>query len=221
MNALPGIQLSWDESTESLDTFLRYAIYRREQGETWVRISRTTDRSRTYYADYTVAPGIIYEYAVTQIVDVAGDEVESDFPTAVQSSVTFGHLFIHDTNAPENYTELAVQAQQMAPVQDIAYLQPFSTQTPSARVGNVQQAVYTASLAGAWDETDDAIAKGQWRALLNLMTRQRTYGAVLCARQTRDVRLFCMLEAPQRSDAPVAFAQTLQLREVDFDEAVD
>lgn len=224
MNALPVIYLSWNQSTEPLASFLRYCVYRRELGEgenAWLRLARITDRSRTYFEDHQAGAGVTYEYAVTQVSDSSGEEVESDFPTPVQASLTINSLFIHDAAAPEHYAELLAATQEVNVEQDIAYLQPWSGQAPVAHVGNVEARTFVATVRGQWNHSNGAISREQYLALRNLQERQRTNGAVLVARQGRDIRLFCQLEMLRRADEAVNFSQSLRLKEVDYQEAVD
>lgn len=225
MNGLPGIYLTWTESAELMTVFLRYQVYRRTLGQgdaDWVALARgrITDRGLTFYQDYTVAAGVTYEYAVTQITEVGGEEVESAFPTAVQATATFSQLYVHDVAAPQNYANLMAQAQQVEPVQEIAYLQPFSRTVPSARVGNVLQTVYRASLKGQWDHSAGELAREQWDALMTLLARQRDAGAVLCIRQGSGLRFFGVMEAPRRSDESASqFQEEVRFREVHYTEA--
>lgn len=225
MNPLPRVSLQWTASSVALDDFLHYQVWRRVSGQTEaeaIRLStgRITDRSRTFYDDYTVASGVVYEYNITQLSDVSGETVESDFGTWVQVSATFGQLYVHDVASPQYYANLMAQAQQMNPVQEMAFLQPFSRAAPSARVGDVLQTVYQASLRGSWGNARGEIARQQWDALMTLLARQRDAGAVLCIRQAQGVRFFGVMEAPSRSDeAAGQFREEVRFREVHYPEA--
>lgn len=226
MNPLPRVSLQWPEVSTSLDDFLHYQVWRRVAGQTdaeAVRLlaGRITDRSRTFYDDYTVASGVVYEYNVTQTVEVSGEDVESDFGDWVQASVAFRQLYVHDAAAPQYYANLLVQAQQVGPVQEMAYLQPFGRGVPSARVGDVLQETYRASLGGSWTHERGEVAREQWEALMVLLARQRDASAVLCVRQAHGVRFFGVMEAPTRSDESAGqFREDVRFREVDYKEAL-
>lgn len=217
MNALPNIYLTWDPSVEPLDTFLRYQVYRRIAGASeWSKLARITDRGVAFYVDYTAGSALTYQYAVTQVRDVAGEEVESAFPTPVEAALVIRSVFIHDVSAPENYVELAGHAMSTGISQEIVYKQVWSRRLPTAHVGNALQESYDIEAAEGWDESAEV-----WRALRNLIDRQRTTGAVLMARQYRDVRLFGVIESPSRMDDVVLFRTKLRFRERHYTEEVD
>ena len=133
MNALPGAYLTWTTSVEPLTSFLRYLVYRRKTGDTaYTRVGRITDRSLTSFQDYTLASGVSYDYAVTQVSSASGEEVESTFPTAATASVTIRSTFIHDVAAPANYVEILAEGQSVSPEQDVAYLQVWGRNQPTA-----------------------------------------------------------------------------------------
>lgn len=221
---LPRIYLSWDQSAESLDAFLRYQVYRRvsDSGAAWSKRARITDRAITFWSDELCASGVTYEYIVTQVIDVAGEEVESDEPSAVSGTVVINDLFVHDVRNPSNYAQVHVPAQQVRVVQPAAFVQPWSRQAPTAHIGNVQYQEYSVSMTGVWESASDPeLGSEQWDALVALVTAQRTTGAILMARQGRGVALFGRLEGPQRSDAPITIAEEIRFRETYYREEVD
>jgi hypothetical protein len=215
---LPGLYLTWDESSEPLASFLRYQVYRRELGETdWTALDdgRITDRSLTSYQDFAVAGGVTYEYAVTQWSDSSGEELESDFPTAVQASLTIHDLFIHDITSPGNYAQVHVQQQSIDTAQDIQYLQTWEKQAPTAHVGNQKARSLDVPLLGQWLADGSSLNRDLYRALDSLIDRQRTEGSSMLARQGRDVFLYCVIDGFSREDSPMQFNQRLRLREVE------
>ena len=217
MNTLPNIYLTWDPSTESLDTFLRYQVYRRPFGESdWTKLARITDRSIAFYNDYSAGSGIVYQYAVTQVRDVAGEEVESAFPAAVEADLIIRSVFIHDVGAPSHYVELAGHSMRAAIEQPIVYKQIWSRRAPTAHVGNVLAERYEIEVTEGWDESAEI-----WRATRDLIDRQRSTGATLMARQYRDVRVFGVIESPGRDDAQVLYTEGLRFSEVHHNEEVD
>lgn len=222
--SLPRIYLTWDQSAESLDSFLRYQVYRRVQdsGDDWSKRARITDRAITFWSDERCASGVTYEYIVTVVADVFGEDIESDEPSAVSGIVVINDLFIHDVRNPSNYAQVRVPAQQVRVVQPAAFVQPWSRQAATAHIGNVQYTEYSVSMRGVWESAaNPELAREQWDALVDLVTAQRTEGAILMARQARDVALFGRLEGPQRSDAPVAITEEIRFRETYYREEVD
>lgn len=215
MNPLPGVIVTWAESAEPLLSFIRYNIYRRELGDTdWNLIAFYADRSRVFHQDYETEWEVVYEYAITQISDAAGEEVESDFPDAVQSSSTWNNLFIHDRDTPSYFAELLVQGQRISgPDIEVTYLTPFNSSLPSAHVGNKLTRVFSASLTGQWDHSSGFLSKEQYNAMKALAERQ-IGGSVLVARHPSDIFLYCILEGLTREDKDYNFSQSLQLREV-------
>lgn len=221
---LPRIYITWDQSAESLDSFLRYQVYRRVQGSgaDWSKRARITDRAITFWSDELCASGVTYEYIVTQVIDVAGEEVESDEPSAVSGMVVINDLFIHDVRNPSNYAQVHVPAQQVRVVQPAAFVQPWGRRAPTAHIGRVQYTEYSVSMVGIWESGNDpSVGPEQWDALVALVTAQRVSGAVLMARQGRGVALFGQLDGPQRSDAPLIIAEELRFRETYYREEVD
>lgn len=220
MNALPGAYVTWTESAEPLEDFQRYILYRRELGDAdWVARARITDRSITYFQDYRVGSGTTYEYAVTQVSDASGEEVESDFPTAASTVVTITSFFIHDDAAPENYVEVVAQGQRVTRKPDAQYLQVWGRQQPTAHVGQALSDGLQVSLRGVWNATADSVNRATWDGVKALMERQRLYGSVFMARQGRDVRAFCAIDSLDRTDEPMAFGLTVSLTETYLDEA--
>lgn len=69
--------------------FLAWCIYRREYGTTdWNLLTRITKTSDIVtYRDYTAGAGVLYQYAVTQLVDRFGDYVESAISNSTVLSV--------------------------------------------------------------------------------------------------------------------------------------
>jgi len=215
MAALPALTVSWDESAQALDTFLRYNGYRRIAGDAdWVRIFTITDRSLTSYADYSVGSAITYEYAVTVVAEVGGEEVEGDFPTAVSSTIQVHSVFIHSFLHPEVYVELQAHTQDVGVEQDIAYAQVWGRTARTAHFGPREEDVVSVGWSDAWFQGDE-----HWEAVRELLTRQRA-GDTLVMRQHRGVRLFGVLEAPGRGDAPVMYNGSLRFRATHFTEVV-
>lgn len=218
MNALPNIYLTWDPSTESLDTFLRYQVYRRELGASeWTKLARITDRGVAYYNDYGARSGTTYEYAVTQVKDVAGEEVEGVFPAPVQAQLAIVSIFVHALASPSVYAELDADRASYAREQDIAYVLPASRRVPTPHVGRRRQRVVRAEMGDeAWDDSAEI-----WRAVEDLQEAQYALGSKLMLRGPRDLAFVAALESPERDDRHVAYGASLTLREVYHREEVD
>ena len=217
MNALPGAYLTWATSVEPLTSFLRYLVYRRKTGDTaYTRVGRITDRSLTSFQDYTLASGVSYDYAVTQVSSASGEEVESAFPTAATASVTIRSTFIHDVAAPANYVEILAEGQSVSPEQDVAYLQVWGRNQPTAHVGKRLANVIEVAGTRSW-LTDSAV----WLAIETLQIRQRDNGATLCLRQNRIPRVYGQIASAGRDDSGVVrYGLKLRFSETYFDESV-
>ncbi len=215
---LPHAYLTWTESAVALATFLRYQVYRRVQGDTsWTKIARITDRSITSFQDYNIGgESETYEYAVTQVQDVSGEEVESAFPTAVSATVTIDSVFLGDVAAPDYYVEIIGDAQRVASQPQLAYVQPWSRTSPTAHVGPALGQGIEVVWRTSWEDRANC-----WRTLLTLLERQKDNGSVFMVRHGRDVRSFCVIEGLERGDEFVAYDGRVTLREVHYREEVD
>lgn len=211
---LPGIYISWDESAEPLPTFIGYRVYKRELGETsWTNIELISDRSRPYTTVYSVKSGTVYELGVSVVAEVSGDEVESAIST-VQSSVVFVDSFLHDTSSPGYYTDLNVVAQSYPVDQDVQFVQPAGRSAPIAHVGRRRVKNLRVTLGA------ELHGEGPWDALEMLVDRQFAAGSVLCYRDGLGTLVYCQLVTPQRGDQPVIYGTQLDLRQVNYSEAL-
>jgi len=216
--ALPHNYLTWDPVTTPLTEFIRYNVLRRENGQTsWTRLKVITDRTLTFYQDYTAESDTLYEYAVTQTKMVGTEELDSNVPTPVTAQLTITSFFLHDTAAPENYVELKARALQVAPDQEVQYVLPWGRRRPTAHIGNKNTSALSFDVYRSWqDELEEA-----WEALTNLQQRQRDNGAVICARQQLGVRFFTQIEKIGRDHRVGQLTRvSVQLREVNYDEEV-
>lgn len=217
-NPLPGAYLTWEPTEESGDAFLRYQVYRRLSGDTaWTKIARITDPSVTFYSDYRVpATGDEYEYAVTQVIDVGGEEVESDFPSSVAAATLARSSFIHPVTQPERYVEYLAEANSVAVTPEIAYVQPWGRSLPTAHVSPVRRREYQLGTRRSW--LDD---RALWDSLLDFIDLQATSGAVFLLRHAR-THAYVQIDAVNRDDAgSVMFDAPVRLTEVYYREEVD
>lgn len=217
MDTLPGISFSWTASVESPDNFLRYHVYRRELGETdWELRKVLTTQDYPTYEDYEVESGVTYEYTVTQWSDSTGEEIESDYATEVQLSITFSHMFLHDRYSPDYYAGMFISSQRISgPKQDVKWLQPYNLSKAIAHIGNQLYHEYSVSLEGQWDHDNGGLSREQYDALVALIGRQKSAGSVLVARQHSIGLLICQIDASglDRQDRERGFSQTLRMRE--------
>lgn len=217
MNVLPRVELAWTESAEPMASFQRYLIYRRKQGDAaWTLIGRITDRSLTSFHDFTVSSGVTNEYAVTQVSDASGQEIESAKPAAASASVTIRSTFIHDQASPAHYVEILAEAQNVTPEQEVAYLQLWGRSQPTAHVGARLARVIAVSGTRSWLANTDV-----WTAIEDLQTRQRANGATLCLRQNRIPKVFGQIAGASRDDSGVVkYGLQVKFTETYFNESV-
>jgi hypothetical protein len=216
---LPRCYLTWDQSAESLDSFLRYQVYRRVQdsGDDWSKRARITDRAITFWSDELCASGVTYEYTVTQVIDVAGEEVESDEPSAVNGSVVIRSVFIHDVRNPSSYIQYRSTAQEETLTPQVAFVQPYSSRSPVAHAGPAEVRQFRLGTTATWEE-DEAL----WEAIKALMRRQYANGAVFMLRQLRFSAFVAWPSAVSMRDRPPALYEApVVLREVNYREEVD
>lgn len=210
-NPLPNIYLTWDESPEPVNSFLRYVIYRRIVGEgAWRQLAIITDRSLTSYNDHTVASDTLYEYIVIVVADVAGEEVESEPPVPAQAQVTIRSAFVHAHGEESVYAEFRAETQSVDMGQDIAYVQPRRSRAPVAHVGGQLAGVFELNVTDTWDPD-------LWRRVRALQEAQAR-GRVLMLRQHRDLCAYVVLESAQRSDQTTLMGLQLRFREVEAPE---
>lgn len=219
---LPRVYITWDESAEDLNIFLRYQVYRRILGDTvWSKRARINDRGITFWDDTLPHSGVTYEYIVTQIIDVSGEEVESEDSEVVSGLVHILDVFIHDVRAPENYAQFWSPTQDVQIYQPIAYVQPWSRRVPTAHVGHVLSKTYTFSVMGTWNDDVSAIGKDQWRALFNLIDRQHEVGSIMMVRQDHDVAYFGVIDGSRRSEQNIMISEQIAFKETYYREEVD
>lgn len=216
---LPRVYLSWAQSAESLDAFLRYQVYRRIQdsGDDWSKRARITDRSITFWSDELCASRVTYEYIATQVIDVAGEEVESDEPSAVSGTVVIRSVFIHDVRAPEEYIEYLSTAQEEALTPQVAFVQPYSSRTPIAHAGPAEARQFRLGTTVTWEDDGQL-----WEDIKALVRRQYTHGAVFMLRQLRFSAFVAWSAAVSMRDRPPALYEApVVLRETYYREEVD
>lgn len=216
---LPHIYVQWTQSTEDPTTFLRYHIYRRRFGDTeWTLKKQVSDQTDTSWEDFSVQSGVLYEYDVTQIVDVAGDEVESAFSdNPAQVQLDWLWLFLHNVDDPGQYAAIPIEQQQLNDTSEMQFLTPYGRTSPTAFIGRRRDRTLSFNLNDSWVDTQEI-----WRALVELADEQRETAPTLLARQGWDVHMFCQLDRGlARSDARVMTTVGVSLREVYYSEAVE
>lgn len=218
MNALPGVYLTWDPSEEAADSFLRYQVYRRLVGDTsWSKLARITDQAVAFYSDYRVpATGDDYEYAVTQVIDVGGEEVESEFPSLVSASTLARSTFLHPVSMPERYVEYLANVSAVAITPEVVYLQPWSRRLPTAHISPVQRREYQVDAHQSWLDYREL-----WETMRDFVDLQYDAGAVFLLRHAR-THAYVQIDSLNREDdgsvmfnAPVRFTEVFYREEVD------
>lgn len=213
-----GLLSIWYANRGSSETFTRYNVYRRKDGETdWVRIATISDATTVTYSDYTVKHAVIYEYTVTVTVTVDGSEVESDKDTSPpEDSVSFTNTdkpFLHAVNDPTVYVEFKHQSEDIPSSQDISFVQTWGSTAPIAQIGEQRSRGFgIQSVVMPITEVD------LWPAVQDLQDAKQT----LCYRTAYaggDV-VFCQLVDPVESRQPAQHSVTFKLVECKFDEAV-
>lgn len=215
MNPIPYIELNFDESAEALASFLRYQVYRREEGETdWVKLARINDSGLTTYQDFTAQSGVTYEYDVTVVAAADnGEEVESAHTDGVTGTLVIRSAFIHPIGFPEEYTEIRGQAAAVAPIQDAQPVQVWGRAAPTVHIGSALSEVIRITATRGWEDEQDA-----WLALRALLDRQAA-GAMLCLRTYRG-RWFGYLRSIPRADETLLWSVDLEFVELHYEEAV-
>lgn len=102
------VRVTWIATEDPF--FLMWRIYRRLVGETeWTNvIGEVTEGTINEYHDWLVPSGASYEYAVVQVVDRFGEEVESDIPEGyiVSTVIEDGGYWLVDPIDETNNVEL-------------------------------------------------------------------------------------------------------------------
>lgn len=210
--ALPYDYLNWDESGVSVSDFISYYVYRKLSSDSaWTQIAQINDRAITYYQDYLVGGGVSWDYAVTQVEDISGENVESD-KAIVGGLNDFTCAYIHDVVSPAYFAELFLETSTFIPEQEHGLVQPWAQQAPTMHIG-AKEATRISIRATHRQATYDA--------LRTLFTRQRTAGSVFCYRSYRGDRYFVNIEVPRRDDQLSDGVDIqLELQEVFFSESV-
>lgn len=217
MNPLPQLYVQWEPSAADPAVFLRYQVYRRQVGGNYTKIARIPDQALNFYQDFNTPSGVEMEYNLTQVIAAdTGEELESAFVTPVAGTVTARSLFIHDVRNPEFYVELGPLQTTVKPHQDQGWVQPRNRATPTMHIGRAGWRTIEVSILRQWD-----VDKETWERLEELWDRQRTHGAILCARGYRLPRAFCQLTDIPRSDRPIVFNASISFTEAHFEEDVD
>lgn len=212
---LPGVLLGWDQSDLSPDVFVRYQIYRRPAGGEYRRIGVVPSLEGITYTDYTVPPGIVSEYAVTQVETQGASEVESMLPdTPVQVYVDFQSAYLHDIRNPSRYVQISPTALSEQPTPGLAYKQSFGRDVPVADIGYGQGRTFSLDLTAVWDGTGGSLSDEAWRTLMGLINHQQAARTTFLLRQGRGVSAYVQIDAASRRESLVTYSGNLTFREV-------
>lgn len=216
---LPGLTLTWNDVTlAGGDSFQQWNVYRLRTAvdTTYTRIAVITSEATRTYTDYNVASGQSYTYEVTVTALRAGTPIESSAGT-VTRSVTFAANFLHQVNNPANYLEVKTNDIQTALTPDVTLRKLWGRKRPTAFVGEQLAATFKLVTAEALDSDYSA-----WNALVTLFKQQRDAGAVFCYRPRFNTERWfvALVDVNPREDFVGTYAMTVDLAEVDYDEAV-
>lgn len=212
--SLPGAYITWDQTSESLDAWLRYNVWRRDDEGVVERIAVISDPTLTTYTDNTIPSDTPWEYAVTQSIQVGPEEVESE-PEWFTAQGTIRSTFLHDWRNPAFYVELLGQAQRRAVEPSISYVLPWGQTEYTAHAGPLIATPVELEVTDAWYDNPDT-----WRAVRELIERQRDLGSVMVLRGHRDVRMFCAIDGNNAGDQPVLYTQSLRFTNLNVEEGV-
>ena len=215
---LPGISIGWTQTELAAGAFLRYEVWRRVTGTTaWTKIQRVNNAIQLNYVDYTAVDGVLYDYGVTQVEDVGGQEVSSVMPTPAQASIAVNNLFLHDVQSPGNYVELWPQMLQGQADQDVLYVQPRNSDDPVPHIGR------TLTQQDTWRCIVPKTDREMWPGLLTLQQRQRDDGSTLVARTANGYFMYCTIAKLQRDFGQYnanLFTVFLTLQRTNYDASV-
>lgn len=211
---LPGLALSWSQTSVPETEFLRYVIYRRVQGEPgWEERHRIYARAVTYWVDYRVAGGVTYEYAVSVVQDVAGEEVESERTAAVPGTVHIRDLWVHDERTGR-YAQLAANALDIGRQFESTPTRVWAYDRPVAVVGRVARRTIAATVVGQWHGAQARRSSPADAALETLDDIQRNGGGELWLRHGRGLLWRVVFEGVTIRHSPVGWNATLTFTEV-------
>lgn len=219
---LPCNVITWDEVTPGVgETFQRYSVRRRVAGSGvagWKRIAVVSEVDTTTFTDYCVQPGVGYEYAVTWTALVTGPAYLTssvqDPPTPAIAN--YDWLFIHVVGDPDSFVRFDSWDADIALLQDVGTFQTWGRQRPTAIIGEVETRRAVVPAIDRWYKDREP-----WDDLRALVTKQRTNGAIFCARFGRhEELLFCQIERPRRQLRQKTYGQDIALVEVYYDDTV-
>ncbi len=186
--------------------------------DTFIRVAIQEDLDFLAYRDYQVHRGTIFEYAVTQSVQVGGDVIESVKQSPpVADSVTYETTFAHVVgNDPEaTYVQFEnAETIQLGAEQKQEFLQPWGRAEPVAYIGEAKKRRFSITAFESFTETNEL-----WDVLYALLESQK--GTVLCLRPAHSQeRIFCTLVNPGRADRSTFGHPTSVFQEVFYSEVV-
>lgn len=218
---LPAVQLTWDASLLSPDVFLKYHVYRRPAGGDYARVGIVSNLEAATFTDYAVPPGVVSEYAVTQVENQGGNEVESRFPELpVQAFVDFQSAFLHDVRNPSRYLQIAPNALSETPSPGLRYKQSFARDLPVAHIGYGRGRTFSIDFRAIWDRTGGARSDEAWRALMTLIDIQQSEKTTFLLRHGRGISAYVQIDAGNRRESITNYDSSVTLREVYVPEGV-
>ena len=214
MPDLPGVLLTWDAPTPTVDElFIHYNVYR-----DGVRIAVVEGIATTTYTDYLAIPGVEHAYTVTWTANVSGDVQESD-PQAVPPTVTvaFRSGWLHQVDDSALAHPLLVRDADIASEQEVSYRRARGRRLPTAFVGGGRARTLQVT------PDPEALADPALGVFLReVQDRQYTVGGLFCLRlgYRAGERYFVQLDGLEEQHATTLDRVRLRFREVQFEEEV-
>lgn len=211
---LPGLAVTWQASTVAPDAFLRYVIYRREAGQAEWQLRHTVySRSTTYWVDHRVAGGVVYEYTVAVVADVAGEEVVSELCQPAQGVVRIRDLWVHD-EVSGAYVQVAANQIELGRSYETQPTRVWQYDRPVAVVGRMARRTVAATVTGQWVGAEARRSRQVDEAIQELDRLQRLAGARLWLRHGRGIMMRVVYDGTTVRHTPGGWSATLTFTEV-------
>jgi len=210
---LPNCLVSWDVADPGAGTFLKYRVKRRtpQVSMTWTTLSVITDQATLRYVDYACPPNSGVQYAITQVVDIAGEQLESE-EEPVDTVLCFNWAYLHAMSDPTVWCPLYSFDMGQSSPQDAELLQARGRTAPTLFVGRAQWVVTSVRALEAQYRVGDL-----WTRLRALQTEQGPdgTGSLLCLRMGKAAdRRFVQMTGLSRSLGQASFNPDVVLTEV-------
>ncbi len=215
---LPRIRVQWDQVVPAgSEIFNHYDVLRREAGTSeWDSIRQINDIATTAIDDYNFAPGVTYEYAVIWTANTGTDALVSlPQTTPPAATVEWDWTFLHDVFDPTNWVVFFSFEADEDRVSDRDFKRLWGRTKPTLFVGEDDH--ITLRIRGLPDVYHGTI----WDDTERLYSMQAATGTTICVRRGKQRRVnFCGFADVSRSQGQEQYEPTVNLVEVNFDEAL-